>query len=173
MLLYKYTSVVSLSPDASALPYNHCFSYTLLYTIHYAIRQLLALSTRDTIRNEDHHSLLNISITRSDTIIIFRSAEYRWRDPKCQSTMAGHGPRKELLVPLDTVDRWMGWAVRHWCKLAVNHTGDKLKSSWQSRQYPYPWHAGTWNEYGDGRNSFDSALSSSSVLMSLHSDSAG
>jgi hypothetical protein len=48
-----------------------------------------------------------------------------------------------------------------------------LTSSWQSLPSPYPWHAGTWNEYGDGRNSSDSALLSSSDLMSLHSDSAG
>jgi len=49
----------------------------------------------------------------------------------------------------------------------------ELTGSWLSLPSPYPWHAGTWNEYGDGRNSSDSALSSSSVLMSLHSDSAG
>jgi len=85
------------------------------------------------------------------------------------------------LVMVPGSSYWYPWTLltAGWVELSVIGVScyclsvRKLTSSWQSLPYPYHWHAGTWNEYGDGRNSSDFALSSSSDLMSLHSDSAG
>jgi hypothetical protein len=41
---------------------------------------------------------------------------------------------------------------------------DQLIESWRYQRYHSHWLVDTWNEYGDGRNSFDSALSSSLAL---------
>lgn len=139
--------------DASALALLYCFSILTLYSLYYyAVCQFLAILTTDTVRNEDHHSLVGISISGSDTLVVFCGTEYQWRDPKCESTMVGHGTRKELLVPLDIIDCRMGRALCHWCKLNDPLIQLELTCSWQSRRYPCPWHAGTWNECGDGRN---------------------
>jgi hypothetical protein len=86
------------------------------------------------------------------------------------------------LVMVPGSSYWYPWTLltAGWVELSVIGVGylflmveRELTYSWQSLPSLYPWHAGTWNEYGDGRNSFDSALSSSSDLTSLHSDSAG
>jgi hypothetical protein len=78
------------------------------------------------------------------------------------------------LVMVPGSSYWYPWTLltAGWVELSVIGVGysflmveRELTSSWQSLPYPYPWHAGTWNEYGDGRNLFDSALSSSSDLM--------
>jgi hypothetical protein len=86
----RYTSVnLNLPPlnlPLTRLPLSFYLFFAYIYlllTIHYAIGQLPTLPTGDTIRNEDHHTILNNSITRSDIPILYRRTKHRWRDPKC------------------------------------------------------------------------------------------
>jgi hypothetical protein len=78
------------------------------------------------------------------------------------------------LVMVPGSSYWYPWTLltAGWVELSVIGVSysclwfaRELTCSWQSLRYPYPWHAGTWSEYGDGRNLFDSALSSLSDLM--------
>jgi hypothetical protein len=78
------------------------------------------------------------------------------------------------LVMVPGSSYWYPWTLltAGWVELSVIGVSclflifdRKLTCSWQFPLYPFPWHAGTWNEYGDGRNSSDSALSSSLDLM--------
>jgi hypothetical protein len=55
-----------------------------------------------------------------------------------------------------------GWVELSFIGVSCHGLGEiqpELIPSWRSRRYPYLWLVDTWNEYGDGKNLFDSALS--------------
>jgi hypothetical protein len=157
--------------------YSHLLTPYPLYTLHHAVRKLPPVPTADTIRNEDHHCILGRILPGSITAFDVCGSKHEWWDPKCQSTLVGHGTGDELLVPLGIVDSGMGRVVCHWRKsslgvgmgvpvmLSRHQSPPILINSSSSRQSHYHWQVGTWKECGDGRNLSDSALLSLSDRM--------